>query len=516
MKATSMSIVLLAAVVALCGLAAAAEIHEAAQTGDLEKVKALLAADPGLINAQDDLGSTPLHWATRGLHVELAKYLMERGADVTIRNARQVLPLHSAVYRGVDELVPPMIRKGADVNAKLGIGVTPLHLTVLGGHPTTLELLLAHGAAPEATDNLGSTPLLLAASFGQKEMVEILLSRGAAVDHPNKRRDTPLTVAHREGHEEIIKLLIDKGADATQMKELRQPEGPHLGQLPPGKRPVLFAPRIVSTERAQLNAVFSPDGREFYFTQRRPGGSSIMEMRMEGSRWTRPAPVSFSSRHADVDHFMTRDGRRMYFCSNRSLEPGGEPRPDADIWVSTRSGEGWGEPRHLGPTVNSERDDYYPTLADDGSLYLSSRREGGVGESDIYRAPVVGGEFRAPVNLGSAINTRFSEFDPFVSPDQSYLIFASERPGGHGSSDLYISFRAPDGSWTRARNMGPDVNSDSSDFTPMLTPDGKFLFLTSDRGGASDLYWIDAQIIEELKREHGSSAGPAAEGEQSP
>jgi hypothetical protein len=151
--------------------------------------------------------------------------------------------------------------------------------------------------------------------------------------------------------------------------------------------------------------------------------------------------------------------------------------------------------------VNSEEDDYYPTLADDGTLYLSSRRQGGLGESDIYRAPLVGNRLRMPENLGPPINTRFTEFDPYVSPDQGFLMFSSQRPGGHGDSDLYISFRAPDGSWMPPRNMGPGVNSESSDFTPMLSPDGRFLFLTSRRAGASDIYWVDAQVIEDLREE---------------
>jgi hypothetical protein len=204
---------------------------------------------------------------------------------------------------------------------------------------------------------------------------------------------------------------------------------------------------------------------------------------------------------------MTRDGLKMYFCSNRSLTDRSEARGNVDMWVSTRSAGGWGEPRHLGHVVNSEGDDYYPTLADDGTLYFSSNRAGGLGESDIYRAPPVDGELGAPINLGPAVNSPFIEFDPYIAPDQSYVIFASERPDGYGSSDLYISFRGPRGQWTPARNMGPGINSDSADFTPMLTPDGRYLFLTSDRAGASDLYWVDARIIQELEAMTGPYLG---------
>jgi len=167
-------IVALAVAFALCGSASAAEIHGAARVGDLEKVKELLAADPGLANARDDGGSTPLHWAARGVHAELAKFLMQHGADVTIRNANQVIALHSVAYRGADELVALMVSSGADIDAKAVTGATPLHFAVQGGHAQTTELLLSRGAAVDATDGLGSTPLLLAASFGLKEMVGVM------------------------------------------------------------------------------------------------------------------------------------------------------------------------------------------------------------------------------------------------------------------------------------------------------------------------------------------------------
>ena len=504
-----MSVIVIAAVLAIALPVASAEIHDAARSGDLETVTALLEADPELLDARDDNGMTALHWAARGVHAEVVIFLVKRGADVTVRDDNQVIPLHSLAYRGAAELVALVAVSGADVDAQIPSGTAPIHFAIQGGHAVTVNRLLALEADPDLSDALGNTPLLLASSYGLEDVVSVLLAAGAAVDHRNTRGDTPLTVAHREGHGAIVQLLVDNGADPALTEELRIPDGPYLGQKPPAGAPVVFAPRIVSTEQAQLNAVFSPDGREFYFTQRRPGGSTIMVMRMEGTGWSRPAPAVFSGRYSDVDHFMTGDGRRMFFCSNRPIEPTAETKPDADIWVSYRSDETWGEAQHLGPIVNSKENDYYPTLAEDGTLYFSSQREGGLGENDIYRSSFINGAFTAPDNLGPSVNTRFREFDPFVAPDHSYLIFASERPGGQGGADLYISFRDPDGSWSEARNMGPGVNSGDADFTPMLSPDGAYLFLTSRRGGSSDIYWVKARVIEELRPE-GSPLSPGS------
>jgi len=447
--------------------------------GDLERVKTLVADSPELVDARDANQRTPLHHAARGVHPEVVEFLVEQGADVKLKDADGVTVLHSLAYRGASDLSELVIANGVDVNAKVVTGLAPIHFAVNAGRAEVIEVLVRSGADLDLTDKLGSSPLLLAASAGSYDLVERLVELGTDVGLVNARGDTPLTAAHREGHSEIVDLLIASGADQSLIRDLPVLQGPYLGQNPPGMSPVLFAPGVVSTERAQLNAVFSPDGREFYFTQRTPEGSEIMVMRVEGFTWSRPEPASFTGGLRDVDHFMTRDGERMFFCSCRPVEQGLEAKGDADIWVVSRNDNGWGSPEHLGDVVNSDGDDYYPTLTDDGTLYFSSRRAGSLGENDVYRSLSVGGIFDEPENLGPAVNSKFREFDPFVAPDGGYLIFASNRPGGHGSSDLYISFLGSDGSWTPARNMGPGVNSDSPDFTPMLTPDGRYLFFTS-------------------------------------
>ena len=104
-----------------------------------------------------------------------------------------------------------------------------------------------------------------------------------------------------------------------------------------------------------------------------------------------------------------------------------------------------------------------------------------------------------PENLGRRINTESREYDPFIAPDESYLIFASERPGGLGAADLYISFREAGGAWGDPKNMGTAVNSSAADYTPMLSPDGKYLFFTSSRQAQDDIYWIDARVIDTFR-----------------
>jgi Tol biopolymer transport system component len=107
--------------------------------------------------------------------------------------------------------------------------------------------------------------------------------------------------------------------------------------------------------------------------------------------------------------------------------------------------------------------------------------------------------------LPSPVNTSGYEDGPFISTDESYIIFESDRPGGVGESiDLYISFKSENGEWSNAINMGPTINSNHTERFARVSPDGKFLFFGSNRRRINgqpnfDIYWIDAAIISRLK-----------------
>jgi len=101
--------------------------------------------------------------------------------------------------------------------------------------------------------------------------------------------------------------------------------------------------------------------------------------------------------------------------------------------------------------------------------------------------------------LSKEINTGLYQSHPFIAPDESYLIWDGEREGGYGDSDLYISFRQKDDSWGAAINMGDKINTEREDAFGSVTPDGKcFFFHSVISPGNSDIYWVDAQIIETL------------------
>ena len=300
----------------------------------------------------------------------------------------------------------------------------------------------------------------------------------------------------------------------------------YLGQTPPGTTPRVFAPGFVSTELDELNSVFSPDGRCFLFGLKTPdrSGHVLLETVREAEGWTEPRVLPFSGRWPDADPAFSADGTRLYFISRRPVS-GDEPRADWDLFEVARGESGWGEPRRLPPPLNSEAHEVYPGLAADGTLYFSSSREGGEGGWDIYYARARAGAFEEPVNLGRPVNTEFSEGDLFIAPDQSYLVFnSSGRDSDLGRGDLYVAFREDGGGWTPAVHLGPEINSDRTEYCPVVSPDGRFLFYTSYRipaapsfpggsgrervrayygeieNGLGNIYWVDAAVLEAARR----------------
>jgi len=269
-------------------------------------------------------------------------------------------------------------------------------------------------------------------------------------------------------------------------------KGKYLGQIPPGTTPEIFAPGVISTTYGEFASAFSPGGKEFYFCVNESSGrETMMFMRQENNQWNPPQAPLFISPLNDCDPFFSFDGNRLYFISTRKKKGRGGAR-DWDIWYVERSGESWSEPINIGPPVNSIMDEYYVSLTKDGTIYFASNRSGGLGSFDIYRSRFVDGHYAEPQNLGAAINSKYLEHDPFIAPDESYIVFTSvDRPGGFGTGDLYISFRNKEGTWNEAENLGESFNTKSYDFCPMLSPDGKYFFFT--RAGA--IYWVRVEAI---------------------
>jgi Tol biopolymer transport system component len=247
--------------------------------------------------------------------------------------------------------------------------------------------------------------------------------------------------------------------------------------------PVLYGEGTISTPDEEMNAAFAPDGKTIYFTKLHTGQrlGVIVESHFAGGRWSAPEVAPFSGQYTDYDPFVTADGTKLFFDSNRPLTGTG-PRKDFDIWMVEKTATGWTAPQNLGETINTKQDEFYASVASDGTLYFSATRPEGKGRIDIYRSRWQNGAFAAPENLGDGVNTAFVEVDPYVAPDQSFVVFSSSgRPDDLGNGDLYISEQV-NGTWQPARHLSGGINSPAREYCPIGSPDGRYLFFTSFRG----------------------------------
>ncbi len=272
----------------------------------------------------------------------------------------------------------------------------------------------------------------------------------------------------------------------------------YFDQTPPGLKPEKFAPGIISTDEDEQNGIFSPDGKEFYFTKVTKKFEFIpFRIKITNSAYGEPEVCDIYDAYQGGEIFISPNGDKLFFRAIISRTP-----PNVDIFCRIKTKEGWGEPFNIGSPVNTDGVEGYPSVSRDGTLYFYAIKEDSFGNSDLYCSRFENGKYTTPTNLGPAINTQYNEFNPCISPDGAYLIFNSpDRPGNLGKGqDLYISFSKENGTWTEAVHMGKDINSPDSDYSAVITADGKYIFFSSRRNPDrnADIYWFDAEYVKEL------------------
>lgn len=246
----------------------------------------------------------------------------------------------------------------------------------------------------------------------------------------------------------------------------------YLGQKPPGLIPEVFAPNLLSTKHRDWSAFLSPNLKEFYFTRKDVTSKkwSLVVFKYKNKQWIESIVGPRVGRP-----IFAPDGKIMHL-GNKYME---------------RTSTGWSKVKSLGPMF--DRKDY-------GIMRLSSSRKGtyvfdDYKNKDVIRISTIkNGKREAPKLLNKNINSGKWTAHPFIAPDESYLIFDSERADGFGDTDLYISFKQKDGSWGTAINMGAKINTNGAERAGYISPDGKYFFFNS-----GVIHWVDAKIIETLR-----------------
>lgn len=317
----------------------------------------------------------------------------------------------------------------------------------------------------------------------------------------------------------LVVFSLVMHSNETAIKDFPVLKGPYLGQKPPGTTPEMFAPGIVSGPFDERIAFFSPDGKEFYYGLRGVPHTMVVHMNEKDGQWREQETAFFSGKYF-CEFSLSPDGNTIVYCSNQPVNGQGPPTKIWKTWIIERTRSGWSKPKVI------DIDAGYPNLSLKRNLYFFDYRKTGEHDGQIYMALYQDGEYSNPIDISDSeneINSISHDVDPYIAPDESYLIICSNRKGGYGDADLYISYRKNDGSWTKAKNMGATINTKFTEFCPSVTSDGKFLFFSSNRhnhlnysktvlpyrkkikilssfgNGSNDIYWVDAGIIEKLK-----------------
>lgn len=543
--------------------AAESDLTAAIESGNIDQIKGLLASAPESINQKDESGLAPLHVAARSDQLEVAKYLLESGADVEVRNQYGRTPLLCVAFMtGSVEMATLLIEHGADINAADAQGATPLKLAAWRGYRGLINLLLvkevnvetsgfegnllfnsalqhgltrlyasmvendfelpqpgsdrnmlhsaAQGGSAEIiraliekgfkvgkTDIYGWTPLHYAARGGHAKAVRMLIEKGANINTRSLSGLSPYNLAQSESRNEVENILIAHGA-YTSPQKFPDLSGPYLGQSPPGTKPDLFAPDIVSTKNGGHGGItFSSDGTEaywsaiFYPSDSGHAVPAILTSREYNGHWTIPEFPEFTNglEYRDKEPFLSKDDKSLYFLSQRSQNQEEPIIREENVWIVERDSSGWAKPYPAPGAINYLSLHWQLSLSESGDLYVQGRGESG---GDIYVSRFINGEYQIPEALGSMINTSGLETCPYIAPDESYLLFSSN---GHGFDDLhiYISFKTENNQWSQPIATG------LWGVAALVTHDGQYLFYNGTVNNIEGFYWIDASYLQSLR-----------------
>lgn len=225
---------------------------------------------------------------------------------------------------------------------------------------------------------------------------------------------------------------------------------------------------------------------EAYFTVQSPDQeiSQIVRIDKKGEKWSEAVLLPFCDEFKYMEPFLSHDKRRLYFASDKPSDANSSVKRNFDIWYVERPeiSAAWSEPVNIGRPVNSDLDEFYPSVAINNNLYFTLESPDGYGKDDVYFSEWKNGAYLKPALLDSAVNSSGYEFNAFVSGDEKFMLYTKyNEPGGAGSGDLYISRKGADGKWQKAVNMGLELNTKFMEYCPFYNPATETLYFTGRR-----------------------------------
>jgi len=559
MLSRSLKPILITISILLSSLVFSQEIFTAIMQDNLDKTKQLIEADPANATIKNPPGFSPIHFAANFKQLEIAKLLIEKGADPFIVGPNKRQAIHWAAAAGSTEILKWLQSIDADLNLKDETNKTPLYLAATGGHTESVTFLLSQNVEIQTEGDGafellyfstmfgfegifekflnsdfdlkqltkdGSGLLIAAALKGNIDFISKLYDRGLDLNLLNDFGECALHISIIHKNYDAMKKLIDLGADvnlknfagqnalcfaqkldtgifadylklkgAIQTNELIL-KNKYPGFKTPGLTPELLAPGLISTsDFEERDVMFSPDFKEFYFT-----------------KYSRTTQMPMTVQLMKYENGKWSDPKATEFSGKFNTAECFISHDNKNLYfISQRPVDGSGNPSSweiwIAERVNGNWDNFhlFDTTQLKGCFYPSLTKKGellytGVG-NDLYLSKIENGKVVDPKKLGPEINTADGEYNAMISPNGDYIIFTSHGFKDHfGGGDLYISFRKDDNSWTPSINMGPEINSAGNEYCPNVSPDEKYFFFTSNKKGTEDIYWVDAGIITQLRK----------------
>ncbi len=267
----------------------------------------------------------------------------------------------------------------------------------------------------------------------------------------------------------------------------------------------VFAPKNLGENINTANLEYFPsltiDGSKMIFTRRVKSDEDFYESDLTNGNWSEAKPIEgrVNTNLNEGAQNISQDGLLLVFTGCNYPEGAGS----CDLYYSAKTNTGWSEPQNIGTTINTEFWESSPSLSPDKKdLYFSSNRPGGFGGKDIWVSHrTASGKWGEPENLGPEINTSADEGCPFMHADNRTLYFNSNGHAGYGSTDLFLSRKAGDGSWSKPENLGYPINTIDDEGSLIVAADGKTAYYASDRGtdnkGGLDIYTF--QLREDIR-----------------
>ncbi|MBN1938831.1 MAG: ankyrin repeat domain-containing protein [Candidatus Aminicenantes bacterium] len=501
----------------------AAEIHDAARTGDLARLKTLLESDKTLIALKDGEGRTALHHAAEAGKAAAVEFLLGLGASASAVDAQTRTPLHAAAYKGDAASVKLLLAAGAALEAREIRERTPLYLACHWGNDLeTVRLLTAAGADVNDVNPRGEMILFSTLYYGRPEIINHLLDCGARLPEEALQVGTALFISASNGLERVFDLAVE----AAEKKNMpwwtiaTMHAAARGGSVAVGRRLAAKGAPVDTKNEYGVTPLYiaAENGKSGFVEFLLDGGAKIGETSRTGKTALHIAAENGYSAVADLLRARGANDSPSRFPEFRGpyldeLEPGDTPArfllgivsghgfdnehapavfsPDGNtifwgsgfgkgILMMTRENGLWTAPRRA--PFNSSYGDGEAIFSPDGRrVYFLSKRPiapgAAPGKENIWRIERTAEGWTEPRPVSAAVNDFEQHWLVSVTKDET-LYFSSIRDGGFGNKDLYRA-RMVDGVHQRPENLGPVINTPGIEHTPFIAPDESYLLFVS-------------------------------------